>query len=231
MSPIPLEPITPMTVHQTPGQRSYSETDHWLIAVQNGLTTLFGQPNGTDRPDPSEDLDDAELDEAERDKSARLMRVNHVGEVCAQALYQGQAATTHNLQLQQTLAHAAAEENDHLIWCDRRLQALGGRKSLLNPLWYTGAFVIGAVAGLAGDRWSLGFLHETEEQVEGHLDRHLGRLPVKDTCSRVVVQQMKEDERRHAETANRSGAADLPTPIKSLMRGASRVMTGAAYWI
>ena len=231
MSPIPLEPITPMTVHQTPGQRSYSETDHWLIAVQNGLTTLFGQPNGTDRPDPSEDLDDAELDEAERDKSARLMRVNHVGEVCAQALYQGQAATTHNLQLQQTLAHAAAEENDHLIWCDRRLQALGGRKSLLNPLWYTGAFVIGAVAGLAGDRWSLGFLKETEEQVEGHLDRHLGRLPVKDTCSRVVVQQMKEDERRHAETANRSGAADLPTPIKSLMRGASRVMTGAAYWI
>ncbi len=220
-----------MTVHQTPGQRSYSETDHWLIAVQNGLTTLFGQPNGTDRPDPSEDLDDAELDEAERDKSARLMRVNHVGEVCAQALYQGQAATTHNLQLQQTLAHAAAEENDHLIWCDRRLQALGGRKSLLNPLWYTGAFVIGAVAGLAGDRWSLGFLKETEEQVEGHLDRHLGRLPVKDTCSRVVVQQMKEDERRHAETANRSGAADLPTPIKSLMRGASRVMTGAAYWI
>ena len=231
MSPLPLEPITPMTVHQTPGQRSYSETDHWLIAVQNGLTTLFGQPNGTDRPDPSEDLDDAELDEAERDKSARLMRVNHVGEVCAQALYQGQAATTHNLQLQQTLAHAAAEENDHLIWCDRRLQALGGRKSLLNPLWYTGAFVIGAVAGLAGDRWSLGFLKETEEQVEGHLDRHLGRLPVKDTCSRVVVQQMKEDERRHAETANRSGAADLPTPIKSLMRGASRVMTGAAYWI
>ena len=104
-------------------------------------------------------------------------------------------------------------------------------KSLLNPLWYTGAFAIGAVAGLAGDRWSLGFLKETEEQVEGHLDRHLGRLPVKDTCSRVVVQQMKEDERRHAETANRSGAADLPTPIKSLMRGASRVMTGAAYWI
>ncbi len=141
-----------MTTRQTPGQRSYSETDHWLIAAQNGLTTIFGQPNGTGRSDPSEGLDEPELDEAERDQSARLMRVNHVGEVCAQALYQSQAATTRDLQLQQTLAHAAAEENDHLIWCDRRLQALDGRKSLLNPLWYTGAFVIGAVAGLAGDR-------------------------------------------------------------------------------
>ena len=220
-----------MTARQTPGQRSYSETDHWLIAAQNGLTTIFGQANGTGRSDPSEGLDEPELDEAERDQSARLMRVNHVGEVCAQALYQSQAAATRDLQLQQTLAHTAAEENDHLIWCDTRLQALGGRKSLLNPLWYTGAFVIGAVAGLAGDRWSLGFLKETEEQVEAHLDSHLGRLPAKDTCSRVVVQQMKEDERRHAERANRSGATDLPTPIKSLMRGASRVMTGAAHWI
>lgn len=220
-----------MTTRQTPGQRSYSETDHWLIAAQNGLTTIFGQANGTGRSDPSEGLDEPELDEAERDQSARLMRVNHVGEVCAQALYQSQAAATRDLQLQQTLVHTAAEENDHLTWCDTRLQALGGKKSLLNPLWYTGAFVIGAVAGLAGDRWSLGFLKETEEQVEGHLDSHLGRLPAKDTCSRVVVQQMKEDERRHAERANRSGAADLPTPIKSLMRGASRVMTGAAYWI
>jgi ubiquinone biosynthesis monooxygenase Coq7 len=220
-----------MTTRQTPGQRSYSETDHWLIAAQNGLTTIFGQANGTGRSDPSEGLDEPELDEAERDQSARLMRVNHVGEVCAQALYQSQAAATRDLQLQQTLVHTAAEENDHLTWCDTRLQALGGKKSLLNPLWYTGAFVIGAVAGLAGDRWSLGFLKETEEQVEAHLDSHLGRLPAKDTCSRVVVQQMKEDERRHAETASRSGAADLPTPIKSLMRGASRVMTGAAYWI
>ncbi len=220
-----------MITRQTPGQRSYSEADHWLIAAQNGLTTIFGQANGTGRSDPSEGLDEPELEEAERDQSARLMRVNHVGEVCAQALYQSQAAATRDLQLQQTLAHTAAEENDHLIWCDTRLQALGGRKSLLNPLWYTGAFVIGAVAGLAGDRWSLGFLKETEEQVEGHLDSHLGRLPAKDTCSRVVVQQMKEDERRHAERANRSGATDLPTPIKSLMRGASRVMTGAAHWI
>ena len=220
-----------MTARQTPGQRSYSEADHWLIAAQNGLTTIFGQANGTGRSDPSEGLDEPELDEAERDQSARLMRVNHVGEVCAQALYQSQAAATRDLQLQQTLVHTAAEENDHLIWCDTRLQALGGKKSLLNPLWYTGAFVIGAVAGLAGDRWSLGFLKETEEQVEGHLDSHLGRLPAKDTCSRVVVQQMKEDERRHAERANRSGATDLPTPIKSLMRGASRVMTGAAHWI
>jgi len=220
-----------MTIHDTLTDRRYSKTDRWLIATQNGITTIFGRPNGTPRPDPAEGFDESELDEAERDQSARLMRVNHVGEVCAQALYQGQAATTHNLQLKQTLSHAAAEENDHLIWCDRRLQALDGRKSLLNPLWYTGAFVIGAIAGLAGDRWSLGFLKETEEQVEGHLDSHLDRLPAKDTCSRIVVQQMKEDERRHAETANRSGAADLPTPIKSLMRGASRVMTGAAYWI
>ena len=220
-----------MTARQTPGQRSYSETDHWLIAAQNGLTTIFGQANGTGRSDPSEGLDEPELEEAERDQSARLMRVNHVGEVCAQALYQSQAAATRDLQLQQTLVHTAAEENDHLTWCDTRLQALGGKKSLLNPLWYTGAFVIGAVAGLAGDRWSLGFLKETEEQVEAHLDSHLGRLPAKDTCSRVVVQQMKEDERRHAERANRSGATDLPTPIKSLMRGASRVMTGAAHWI
>ncbi len=208
-----------MTARQTPGQRSYSETDHWLIAAQNGLTTIFGQANGTGRSDPSEGLDEPELDEAERDQSARLMRVNHVGEVCAQALYQSQAAATRDLQLQQTLVHTAAEENDHLTWCDTRLQALGGKKSLLNPLWYTGAFVIGAVAGLAGDRWSLGFLKETEEQVEAHLDSHLGRLPAKDTCSRVVVQQMKEDERRHAKRAIRSCAADLPTTIKSLIIG------------
>ena len=220
-----------MTIHNTLTHRRYSKTDRWLIAAQNGITKIFGRPNGTPRPDPAEEFDEPELDETERNEASRLMRVNHVGEVCAQALYQAQAATTDDIELQQTLAHAAAEENDHLIWCDRRLQALGGRKSLFNPLWYAGAFVIGAAAGLAGDRWSMGFLKETEEQVEGHLGSHLGRLPQKDVCSRAVVQQMKEDERRHAETAQQSSAADLPTPIKSLMRGASRVMTGAAYWI
>ncbi len=159
------------------------------------------------------------------------MRVNHVGEICAQALYQSQALTSRSVRVRHTLTLAALEEQDHLRWCENRINSLGGRKSLLNPVWYLGSFTIGLAAGFAGDRTNLGFLRETEKQVEGHLHSHLDRLPKKDLASRAVVGTMKEDEKQHGETAHRAGASELPLPIKSLMRLASRVMTGTAHWI
>jgi ubiquinone biosynthesis monooxygenase Coq7 len=171
------------------------------------------------------------MTDAERQESARLMRVNHVGEVCAQALYQSQAVTARSNRVRQTMVQAAAEESDHLNWCEGRLRELGGRKSLLNSLWYAGAFAIGSAAGLAGDRWNLGFLEETEKRVEGHLASHLDRLPASDTRSRAVVEVMKQDEHRHACSARAAGALDLPQPVKRLMQAASRVMTTAAYWL
>ena len=159
------------------------------------------------------------------------MRVNHVGEICAQALYQGQAITSRNPALREALRGAADEETEHLAWTERRIAELGGRKSLLNPLWYLGALSIGLVAGRCGDRWNLGFLAETERQVEAHLDSHLESLPEHDARSREIVDQMRIDEIRHAETAVHLGAADLPSPVKAAMKLASRVMTGTAYRI
>ena len=160
-----------------------------------------------------------------------MMRVNHVGEVCAQALYQSQALTARTDDVRRAMRQAADEENDHLLWCDRRIRQLGGRKSALNPVWYGGAFVIGAVAGLAGDKWNLGFVAETEKQVVDHLDRHLARLPEEDQKSRAILTQMKEDEAAHATTALRAGAAPLPEPVRRLMHRAGRVMTSTAHWI
>ena len=163
--------------------------------------------------------------------SARLMRVNHVGAIWPQALSQSQALTSRSARVRKTLSLAALEEQDHLRWCENRINSLGGRKSLLNPAWYLGSFVVGLAAGFAGDRINLGFLRETEKQVEGHLRSHLDRLPEKDLASRAVVDAMKEDEQQHGETAHQAGSADLPIPVKSLMRLASRVMTGTAHWI
>jgi ubiquinone biosynthesis monooxygenase Coq7 len=159
------------------------------------------------------------------------MRVNHAGEVAAQALYQGQAFTARNPRVRETMQQAADEEGDHLAWCDQRLRELDSRPSLLNPLWYAGSFAIGALAGAIGDRVSLGFVVETERQVEGHLDEHLRRLPAADARSRRVLEQMKRDEIRHGDTAQAAGAAELPAPIKLLMTFTSRVMTRTAYWL
>ena len=213
------------------GTRQLSPLDHLISAAQTALTTIASTPVGTGRMDPAREFESGALSEADKRESARLMRVNHVGEVCAQALYEGQALTAHDGRVRDALIQAAAEEQDHLIWCENRLKDLGGRASLLNPLWYIGAFGMGAVAGWAGDRWSLGFLKETEDQVEAHLDSHLDLLPKEDLRSRAVVQQMKEDEREHAQTAKRAGAAELPWPIPNVMRKVARVMTSTARWI
>ena len=171
------------------------------------------------------------MPEAEKRQSARYMRVNHVGEICAQALYQSQALTARNPAVRENMQDAADEEIDHLAWCERRIEELGGRKSILNPLWYTGSFAIGVIAGVAGDKWNLGFVAETENQVVKHLDSHLGKLSKSDLRSREVVHQMKEDEARHEQQAKQAGAAELPAPAKGLMKCASAIMTRTAHWI
>ena len=212
-------------------ERTFSSLDRLICAADDTLTVLFGRQAGTNRPDPAVGITEADLTPAERNLSARLMRVNHVGEICAQALYQSQALTSRSDRVRKTLSLAALEEQDHRRWCENRINSLGGRNSLLNPAWYLGSFTIGLAAGFAGDRTNLGFLRETEKQVEGHLHSHLDRLPKNDLASRAVVGAMKEDEKQHGETAHRAGASELPLPIKFLMRLASRVMTGTAHWI
>ena len=159
------------------------------------------------------------------------MRVNHCGEVCAQALYQGQALTAKLPEVRQRMERAAQEENDHLDWCESRLKALDNRKSLLNPFWYAGSFLIGAAAGVAGDKWSLGFVAETEHQVEAHLESHLERLPSQDQKSRAVLEQMKTDEIHHAEMALEAGGAKLPAPIRLAMKLTSKLMTKSVYYL
>jgi 3-demethoxyubiquinol 3-hydroxylase len=181
------------------------------------------------RPSPAERLPENSIGEEERVHAAALMRVNHVGEVCAQALYQGQALTARDPATRQALDAAAREEEDHLAWSAERIRELNGRLSLLNPLWYAGSFAIGAAAGLLGDRWNFAFLAETERQVEEHLARHLEALPAEDERTRAVVEGMRADEARHRQTALALGAAELPEPVKRAMRLASRVMTTVAY--
>ena len=184
-----------------------------------------------ERPTPGSEVAEAELSAEQRSHAAALMRVNHVGEVCAQALYQGQALTARNEDNCRALEQAAREEQDHLAWSAERIEALGGRLSLLNPLWYGGALAIGAAAGLAGDRWSLAFLAETERQVEAHLDGHLAQLPPEDERTRAIVAAMRDDEARHRATALELGAAELPEPLKLAMRAAAKAMTTLAYRI
>jgi len=181
------------------------------------------------RPSPAERVPEAAVSEDERSHAAALMRVNHVGEICAQALYQGQALTARDPAARQALEQAAREEEDHLVWSADRIRELGGRPSLLNPAWYAGAFVMGAVAGALGDRWSLAFLAETERQVEEHLGGHLEDLPAEDERTRAVVEAMRADEAKHRATAQAMGAAELPEPVKRAMRLASKVMTTVAY--
>jgi 3-demethoxyubiquinol 3-hydroxylase len=199
------------------------------VSFDRGLRTVFAPAVSTRAP--GEDLPEPDLEGAEREHAAALMRVNHTGEVAAQALYQGQALTSRTSQAQGALERAAEEEVDHLAWTEKRIRELGGRKSLLNPLFYAGSFAIGATAGLLGDRWNLGFLAETERQVVEHLQSHLRKLPQEDAKSRAIIGEMALDESRHATSALEHGAAELPRPVRALMRFASTVMTRTAYWI
>ena len=195
-----------------------------------GLRTVFGKPQVTERSDPADDVTEADLSDAERDLAARLMRINHAGEVAAQGLYQGQAMTAKLPHVRDKMERAALEENDHLAWCEKRTQELGSHTSFLNPVWYAGSLAIGAIAGAAGDKWSLGFVAETEHQVVRHLDDHLARLPEHDEKSRAILQQMMVDEGQHATHALAAGGAELPAPIKTVMGLTSKIMTRTAYW-
>ena len=208
--------------------RSLSPPDRLLVEAQRALETVFGNPPAQ-RPNPAGDTPDVELDPAERRHAAGLMRINHVGEVCAQGLYFGQAAVARDERTRAQLLDAAQEETDHLAWCADRLRELHSRPSLFNPLWYAGSYALGAVAGLRGDGWSLGFVVETERQVEAHLDEHLGALPGADLRSREILQVMKVDEARHAEHAEQAGARILPQPIPTLMAAASKLVKAVAY--
>lgn len=209
--------------------RSYSRLDHLIISVDNALRMSSGESVEAKRPNPATAVPDIVMDEANRQHAAGLMRINHAGEICAQALYAGQAVTARNPQVQAEMQQAADEEIDHLSWCKERLDELESRPSLLAPLWYAGSFAIGAAAGLAGDGWSLGFLKETENQVEAHLANHITRLPPEDERSRAILDQMKIDEAKHAQMAENSGAFDLPRPVRRLMKLTAGAMKAVAY--
>jgi ubiquinone biosynthesis monooxygenase Coq7 len=203
--------------------------DSLLIAADEALRALSGAATAA-RPSPGAAAEGPAAPE-DRERSARLMRVNHTGEVCAQALYSGQALVARDPSVRSALQTAASEERDHLAWCRDRLGQLSSRASVLDPLWYAGSFAWGVASGLAGDRWSLGFLAETEDQVERHLEGHLDRLPADDRASRAIVLQMREDEARHGAMGRALGARELPAPVKAAMRAAARAMTGTAYWV
>jgi 3-demethoxyubiquinol 3-hydroxylase len=207
--------------------RNYSPLDRLLIQVEHGLTALCTQTQSR-RPNPAGEMEEPILTEAQRRASSELMRVNHTGEICAQALYEGQMAMARSPTIAQALAQAAAEETDHLAWTAHRLKELHSRPSYLNFFWYAHAYLIGLAAGMIGDSWSLGFIEETERQVTRHLDNHLNRLPAADTKSRQIIAQMREDEQRHGNTAADAGAKPLPAGIKWLMSLQAKVMTVTA---
>ena len=210
-------------------KRHYSPADLLISNLDQALRTLFGQPEITERHNPAEDIEESELTKTEIQHIAGLMRVNHTGEVCAQALYQGQALTAKLPKVKQSMQRAAQEENDHLDWCHARLQEFDSHTSYLNPLWYAGSLAIGATAGLIGDKWSLGFVAETENQVVKHLDSHLQQVPENDKRTRAILEQMKTDEEHHGTTAINAGGAQLPEPVKKLMGLTSKIMTSIAY--
>jgi ubiquinone biosynthesis monooxygenase Coq7 len=211
--------------------RHYTPADRLISVLDQALSTVFGPAPRESRPNPARGKSDEGITAADRELAGRLMRINHAGEVCAQALYQGQALTAKLPNVREKMEQAAVEENDHLAWTEERIRECGTHTSYLNPLWYAGSFAIGATAGFVGDRWSLGFVAETERQVIRHLDGHLARLSPKDEKSRAILEQMKDDEAHHATVAIEHGAADFPEPVKQLMRLTSRIMTGTVYWV
>lgn len=210
--------------------RHLTPLDHLLSGLDSGLRAVFASPPAY-RPSPGSSHEPPHLGDPERRHAAGLMRVNHSGEVAAQGLYHGQALVERDPKLQALLEQAARDEGDHLAWCRERLDELGARTSVLNPLWYAGSVAIGAAAGIVGSKWSLGFVSETERQVEAHLDDHLERLPADDERSRAILAQMRTDEIHHGATARAAGGVELPAPVRALMRLTSRVMTRTAYWL
>ncbi len=204
--------------------------DTLMTEFDKGLRTLLAQPHSL-RTHPDASVAEGTLSDIEKKHASALMRVNHTGEVCAQALYSGQALTARRAETTAALKHAALEETEHLAWCETRIAQLGGRTSLLNPVFYVGSFTMGVIAGALGDKWSLGFLAETEKQVEAHLASHLDRLPEADQKTRTIVEQMQQDEAKHALDAKQQGAADLPLPVKFLMKQASKLMTTSTYYL
>jgi len=215
---------------ETTTSRHYSLLDRCLIELQKSIATVFGDPVAT-RTIPAADVKETVLSSEQRKHSAGLMRVNHTGEVSAQALYQAQSLTARSTTTRECMQKSAEEENDHLAWCKQRLQELGSHASYLNPVWYAGSFMIGLIAGLASDALSLGFVAETERQVVNHLQHHLKILPAEDTKSRAIVKQMQEDESHHGTVAVTAGAAELPDIIKTVMKLLSKIMTRTAYWV
>ena len=212
-------------------ERQYSALDRVIASIDEALRISTGGAPAPQRPNPAGETAAAELDEEQRRHAAGLMRINHAGEICAQALYAGQAATARNDATREAMQSAADEEIDHLSWCEDRLKELDSQPSVLNPLWYAGSFAIGAAAGLAGDDWSLGFVKETENQVEAHLDDHLSKLPENDARSQAILDQMKVDEAEHARMAEQAGARDLPEPVQKAMGVMAGVMKTLVYRI
>lgn len=211
--------------------RQLTPLDRLLSGASNALRTVAAPAGRAARRSPADTVDAGELSVKERSHAAGLMRVNHSGEVAAQGLYQGHATVARDPDIEAQMQHAADEEFDHLAWCEQRLQELGSGTSRLSPVWYAGAFAIGAVSGTLGDRWSLGFIAETERQVCDHLTDHLGDLPTGDAKSRAVVEKMRDEEQQHGENAIDAGAAELPPPVRRLMRLTAKVMTKTAYWV
>ncbi|PHS68193.1 MAG: demethoxyubiquinone hydroxylase family protein [Methylophaga sp.] len=211
--------------------RQHSLIDNIIVECDKAIRTIIGKPDTTIRSVPGHDLAETNLTSAEQILSMRLMRVNHSGEVAAQALYQGQALTATLPEVRQAMEQAALEENDHLTWCQQRVEYLDSHTSILTPLWYIGSFTIGAIAGRVGDKWSLGFVAETEKQVVEHIDEHLAKISPDDHKSRAILEQMKIDELHHCTVAQEAGASELPKPIKMAMGLMSKVMTKSSYWL
>ena len=209
---------------------THTNIDKLISTFDTGLRTVFASSTAA-RLRPDTNLSDPQLSDANKAHAAALMRINHVGEVCAQALYSGQALSSKNPQIVDALKHAAEEETDHLAWCEARITELGGRKSMLNPLWYAGSFTLGAAAGLLHEKWNLGFLAETEKQVSAHLQNHLQQLDETDIKTRTIIERMQQDEAAHAHEAKQLGASDLPAPVKKGMQLASTIMTKTAYYV
>ena len=212
-------------------ERQLTPLDRLLASANNALRTVAAPAGRSARPNPAEHIIDADLDDHQKAHAAGLMRVNHAGEVCAQALYQGHAAVARDKSIEEQIQQAADEEFDHLAWCEERIHELGEGVSKLSPFWYAGAFAIGAASGMLGDKWSLGFIAETEKQVCAHLDSHLEALPLEDAKSRAIVEQMRDEEEEHGDNAIEAGAAELPAPVKRLMQLTAKVMTKTAYWV
>lgn len=211
--------------------RELSIIDRLLAGADDALRTIAAPAGRTARDNPAGLIKEPELTERQKSHAAGLMRVNHAGEVAAQALYKGHATVARDTNIEEQMQQAAAEEYDHLAWCEQRLQELGEEPSKLSPVWYGGAYAIGALSGILGDKWSLGFIAETERQVIEHLDSHLDGLPAEDARSRAIIEQMRDEEAEHGQKAIEAGAAELPGPVKRLMRLTAKVMTRTAYWV